>query len=104
MGAIKMPEPLWNDVLIHNPMKDEKANEEIEKKAKKLPQAERDEFYRKHMASLWENVEILAVGEEVRKLKVGDRVIGTPEAVTTAMPTPDGNFLFVSERAFKARW
>lgn len=104
MGKSKMPQPLWNDVLIANPMADRAKTEEIEKTAKKLPQAERDEFVREHLASIWENVEILAVGSECRQLKTGDHVCGTPEAVTGGSPTPDGNYLFINERAFRGRW
>ena len=98
------PNPLFNEVLIANPMGDEKSNAEIEKKAKKLPQAERDEFFRDHMASMWSKVEILKVGGDCRVLKSGDFVIGSPEAVTSASPTPDGNYLFLNERVFKGRW
>jgi len=104
MGKDKrIPKPLANNVLIANPV-NEKLAESVEAKASKLPPKEKDAFFRKEMAAMWESIEIVAVGPQCTFLTVGDLAIGTPEVVQTAIPTPDSKYLLLRETAFKAIW
>jgi len=102
----KMPRPLLNFVVIKNPAKS-KTEEEydlIQKTADKLPKKEQQAYFQKELATLWEGIEILAVGPEVRGVKVGDIAIGTPELMQTAQPTPDGEYLVSRETVFNSVW
>ena len=99
----KKPQPLFSDVLIKNPL----ANgvvDEIEKEAKKLPEKQRGDYLKEQMSTMWGKVEILLVGPDCRALTEGDFAVADPGAVSSSIPTPDNQFLFVSERAFKGKW
>ena len=105
MGKTKerMPRPLANNVLIANPA-NEKLAGDIDAKASKLPPKEKEDFFKKEMAAMWESIEVLAVGPQCSFLTVGDKAIGTPEVVQSVTPTPDSKYLLVRETAFKAIW
>jgi hypothetical protein len=97
-----MPTPIGSDVVIANPITAEVAAE-IDKVAAKLPQKEKEEFFKKNMTDLWSCLEILAVGD-CRFLKAGDFVFGTPEVLQSAVAVPGEKYLIIRESAFKGKW
>lgn len=103
MEKLGKPSPLFGDVLIKNPLKGDMVAS-IEDEVKRLPEKEKQAFLEEKMKSMWGFVEILAVGPDCRALEVGDKVIASSQSVTGALPTPDGEYLLVSERSFRGRW
>jgi hypothetical protein len=98
-----MPTALGNEVLIANPVTKEVA-EGIDKLAAKLPAKEKEDFFKKNMTDLWSCIEIIGVGEECKRLKVGDFVFATPEVLQSATAVPGEKYLLVRETAFKGKW
>ena len=98
-----LPTPLFGDVLIANPMSKELAAK-IDEEAKVLPDKEKEEYFASRIQELWKEVEILAVGDDCRTLQIGDKAIGGANIIQQSLPTPDGKYLLVAERSFRAKW
>lgn len=98
-----LPQPLYNQVLIANPLTVDNSLA-IDEEAQKLPEDKRDEFLRNKMSEMWGVVTILAVGPECRGLSVDDRALGNSDVARTALVTPDRKYLIISETVFKAKW
>lgn len=102
-GEVGYPKPLFSDVIIRNPITDE-LMATIDSKISKLPEKEREEYLRSNLKDLWAKVEIIEVGSDCRSLKKGDIGMASHSIASHSVPTPDGKFLIVPERMFKAVW
>jgi len=97
------PTVFGGDVVVVNPATKEKGAE-IDAEASKLPNKEKEAFLGKVMATMWGDIEIIAISEDCTRFNVGDRALGTPETMKSATVTPDGQYLIVNERTFKGKW
>lgn len=99
----RTPKPLFNDVLIKNPLTAELAAE-VENTISKLPASQKESYLKENFKDMWKEIIIIAAGPECRYLKSGDLVIPGPGLLESAVPTPDGKYLFIPERIFKGVW
>lgn len=99
----KVPTPLFSNVMIKNPMQ-KAMTEALDKELNLLPEKDRNAVLEEKMKTMWGEVRILAVGDTCSTLKKGDSCVATPTAVTQSIPSPGGEYLFVPERAFIAKW
>lgn len=101
--SARMPRPLFSEVLIKNFLTEE-VKEQLKSDVEKLPAVSQEAYFKDYIKSIMKEVEILAVGEDCRALKVGDRAIPGESFMSSITPTADGIYVFVPERAFKGVW
>jgi hypothetical protein len=99
----ELRKPLGSYVLIKNPLTREMFGKEKEL-LEKLPEDQREEYMKAHYDSLWDGVEILAIGPDVRGLKVGDKAVTNGMLVSNGTYTQKDTYILVREGQFVAVW
>ena len=95
----ELRKPFGSYVLIKNPMTREMYAKE-EAALEKLPEESRKNYMEEHYGDMWDGVEILAVGEDCRFLRPGDKAITSGPAASTATYSKGDEFMFIREGQF----
>lgn len=103
MGEVKAItiEPTGTYVLVENPLTKGLADEII-KKAEKMPEKDREAYVREHHQSIFENIKVVAVGEDVdqKKIKPGDIMVSNPNLLKNSYPVLAEQYLICSSNLF----
>jgi hypothetical protein len=103
MGSEKRTmKPARHYVLIKNPLFGK--IDDLEKGAEELPEEQRQEFVTKALGPIWENIEVVAVGEGVLDFKAGDIVVTDARAIANGMYISEEEYLLVRDNAFMGTW
>jgi hypothetical protein len=90
--------PLGDYVLFKNILKDKMV--EIEKVSITLPPKEKENYIKAHHKEIFEEIEIISVGDECKYLKKGDLAISNPELLSRCFNIEFGEFILARESAF----
>ncbi len=94
--------PLTNYVLIKNPIKTSLI-EEMEEKVNSLPPKDREEYIKENHKNLFENIQVIEVGEDVENIKAGDIVVSSPDLLRSAITIESSEYLLIRSTQFVAK-
>jgi hypothetical protein len=104
VGELKLPKPVFSDVLIKNPITQE-LSESIDKEISMLPKEDRDKYLQEKIPELWSSVEIISVGPDCRMIKPGEKAILDSNGVlNSGLYVLNSGYILFSERLIKAIW
>lgn len=98
------PEPTMNFVVVKNPLHERTT--QMVNDLQKLPEKDRKDFARREVASLFDKMEIFAVGPEVKNpmFKIGAFAASTMDAASRATGTMKAEYIFMREQDFFGVW
>lgn len=98
----KMVKPLGSHVLVKNPFyKAEEKFAEVEK----LPQAQRQAYLEEKIGNLWEQIQVISTGPEVRSVHAGDTVVlNAQQAQASGISVQGGEYTLIRESVIVAKW
>lgn len=99
--------PTMNYIVIKNPLFEKR--EEL-KASQQLPPTERDKYLMENVMGVFEKLEILAVGPDVKTqtsegtLKPGDFATSTMQSVEAGVGVLNGKYIFIRESSLVGVW